>query len=115
MTKPLPETSELPARPMTPQERMARKAEVVDAIQRQRTRWIIRRNEALAAQRLQEQGLAEDGSPIDPDVFPRSHIMRVLTRQPLAVAGAVGLLIFLGPRRVLRVASWLLPLVLRRF
>ncbi|MGA0573068.1 hypothetical protein ACO2Q9_20305 [Variovorax sp. VNK109] len=115
MTDPFPEPAEADPRPMTPEERAARKAEVVDAIQRQRTRWIVRRNEALVAQRMQEQGLAEDGTPLDPDAFPRSHIMRVLTRQPLAVAGAVGLLIFLGPRRVLRAASWLLPLVLRRF
>ncbi len=102
--------------PLTPAQRAARKAEVLDVIQRQRARWIARRAEKLALQRLEEEGgVAEDGSAVGGDGFPRSQVMRALTRHPLAIAGGLGVFLFLGPRRVLRIASWLLPFVVRRF
>lgn len=53
------------------------------------------------------------GAGVD-DGFPHSQLMRRITQQPWLAAGALGVLLMLGPRRVMRVASWVLPLVLRR-
>ncbi|MDD0838231.1 hypothetical protein PSQ40_06580 [Curvibacter sp. HBC61] len=60
------------------------------------------------------QAGATGASGTSGDGFPRSQLMRSITQQPLLAAGVLGVLLMVGPRRLARVASWVLPLVLRR-
>ena len=126
---------------LSPQER---KGQLLERIERQRllrqTRRIQAAIAALQAEAGQAQGDAGRGgaqrsglwadlaglvgrgaqagatgaSGTSGDGFPRSQLMRSITQQPLLAAGVLGVLLMVGPRRLARVASWVLPLVLRR-
>lgn len=87
-----------------------RKAQLVERIERQRLLRQTRRIQAAIAElRAKEQGTADDGTG-----FPRSKTLRLITGQPLLAAGAVGVVLMMGPSRLLRLASWVVPMLLRR-
>lgn len=46
--------------------------------------------------------------------FTNNPLVRAAVEHPLAAAGIAGVLLMLGPRRLLRMSGWLLPLILRR-
>jgi len=88
-----------------------RKAQLVERIERQRLLRQTRRIQAaIAALQAREQGGAAAGD----NGFPRSKTLRLITGQPLLAAGAVGVVLMLGPSRLGRLASWVLPMLLRR-
>ena len=87
-----------------------RKAQLVERIERQRLLRQTRRIQAAIAElRAKEQGRVDDGTG-----FPRSKTLRLITGQPLLAAGAVGVVLMMGPSRLLRLASWVVPMLLRR-
>lgn len=93
-----PETSRMPARtvPATPEQQR-----VLERIALQRQR--LRERRALAAQAAAAPGPADADAPLLRAVdFARAH--------PSVVVGAVGVALWLGPRRLLRWAGTLLPL-----
>ncbi|RUP23844.1 MAG: hypothetical protein EKK45_27780 [Curvibacter sp.] len=88
-----------------------RKAQLVERIERQRLLRQTRRIQAAIAElQAREQGAANGGDT----GFPRSKTLRLITGQPWLAAGAVGVALMLGPSRLARVASWVLPMLLRR-
>jgi len=87
-----------------------RKAQLVERIERQRLLRQTRRIQAAIAQ-LQAKG---QGASAGDTGFPRSKTLRLITGQPALVAGAAGVLLMLGPTRLLRLASWVVPMLLRR-
>lgn len=46
--------------------------------------------------------------------FPRSRSLRVLLRHPLAATAGVAVAAIIGPSRLIRWGSWLLPLLLKK-
>ncbi|WP_157463101.1 hypothetical protein [Curvibacter gracilis] len=89
-----------------------RKAQLVERIERQRLLRQTRRIQAAIAE-LQARG--GQGSAAGGDTgFPRSKTLRLITGQPLLAAGAVGVVLMLGPSRLMRLASWVVPMLLRR-
>lgn len=88
-----------------------RKAQLLERIERQRLLRQTRRIQAAIAQLQQAKG--QGASPGDTG-FPRSKTLRLITGQPALVAGAAGVLLMLGPTRLLRLASWVVPMLLRR-
>lgn len=87
-----------------------RKAQLVERIERQRLLRQTRRIQAAIAQ-LQAKG---QGASAGDTGFPRSKTLRLIAGQPALVAGAAGVLLMLGPTRLLRLASWVVPMLLRR-
>lgn len=87
-----------------------RKAQLVERIERQRLLRQTRRIQAAIA-RLHAKG---QGASADDNGFPRSKTLRLITSQPALAAGAAGVLLMLGPTRLLRLASWVVPMLLRR-
>ena len=88
-----------------------RKAQLVERIERQRLLRQTRRIQAaIAALQAQGQGAAVGGD----NGFPRSKTLRLITGQPLLAAGALGVVLMLGPSRLMRLASWVVPMLLRR-
>ena len=87
-----------------------RKAQLVERIERQRLLRQTRRIQAAIA-RLHAKG---QGASADDTGFPRSKTLRLITSQPALVAGAAGVLLMVGPTRLLRLASWVVPMLLRR-
>lgn len=91
--------------------RAERKAQLVERIERQRLLRQTRRIQAaIAALQAREQGGAAAGDT----GFPRSKTLRLITGQPMLAAGALGVVLMLGPSRLGRLASWVLPMLLRR-
>lgn len=89
-----------------------RKAQLVERIERQRLLRQTRRIQAAIAElQARGQGAAAAGSDTG---FPRSKTLRLITGQPLLAAGAVGVVLMLGPSRLMRLASWVVPMLLRR-
>lgn len=87
-----------------------RKAQLVERIERQRLLRQTRRIQAAIAQLQAKQ----QGPSVDDTGFPRSKTLRLITGQPLLAAGAVGVVLMLGPTRLMRLASWVVPMLLRR-
>jgi len=87
-----------------------RKAQLLERIERQRLLRQTRRIQA-AISALQAKGQGDSGSDTG---FPRSKTLRLITGQPLLAAGAVGVVLMLGPARLMRLASWVVPMLLRR-
>lgn len=90
-----------------------RKGQLLERIERQRLLRQTRRIQAVIAT-LQAEGPASASGDRAGDGFPRSQLMRTLTRQPLLVAAAAGVFLLMGPRRVVGLASWALPMLMRR-
>lgn len=84
-----------------------RKAQLVERIERQRLLRQTRRLQAAIAELQAGEGRGGDA-------FPRSKTLRLLMGQPLLAMGSAGLLLMLGPARLLRLGSWVLPMLLRR-
>ena len=95
----------------------ARKAQIVARMQAQRELWQLNR---VAANRLEATDAdgTEDGGAEGRDAgagrFANHPLVRLAVAHPLAAAGIAGVVLMLGPRRLLRMSSWVLPLVLRR-
>jgi len=87
-----------------------RKAQLVERIERQRLLRQTRRIQAAIAELQAKQ----QGAAVRDTGFPRSKTLRLITGQPLLAAGAVGVVLMLGPSRLMRMASWALPMLLRR-
>lgn len=87
-----------------------RKAQLVERIERQRLLRQTRRIQAAIAELQAKQ----QGASVNDTGFPRSKTLRLITGQPLLAAGAVGVVLMLGPSRLMRLASWVLPMLLRR-
>ena len=123
----LPPSSALPDGPA----RDAHKAVVVARVKRQRERWQSGRATGAAgatsataasatATAAAQPSLAASVPvttvrPLTGDDGFRSVTMQLITRHPALAVAAVGLLLAMGPRRLARTASWLLPTLLRRY
>lgn len=99
-----------PPRLQSPEER---KGQLLERIERQRLLRQTRRIQAAIAT-LQAEATGSPGSDRSGDGFPRSQLMRQVTRQPLLVAAAAGVFLLVGPRRIVSMATWVLPMLLRR-
>ena len=107
--------------------RDAHKAVVVARVKRQRERWqgtaaspAAAASTAAAAATAEVQSPVAGGPvttvrPLPGDGNFRSVTMQLITRHPALAVAAVGLLLAMGPRRLARTASWLLPTLLRRY
>ncbi|MBN9407822.1 MAG: hypothetical protein J0H69_01615 [Burkholderiales bacterium] len=123
----LPPSSSLP--PTAMGVRDAHKAVVVARVKRQRERWqaglAADAANAASAAASAAADVAESAArvavarpvqtlpPADP--FPRSVTLQVAMRHPAVAVAAVALVLAIGPRRLMRTASWLLPMLARRY
>jgi hypothetical protein len=102
--------------------RDAHKAVVVARVKRQRERWQagLAADAASAAADVAESAarvaVARPVQTLPPaDPFPRSVTLQVAMRHPAVAVAAVALVLAIGPRRLMRTASWLLPMLARRY
>ncbi|MBP7567434.1 MAG: hypothetical protein KA795_15655 [Burkholderiaceae bacterium] len=122
----LPPSSSMP--PVGSSVRDAHKAVVVARVKRQRERWqaglAADAANAASAAATAAADVAESAARVavarpvltlPPEEFPRSVTMQLVMRHPALAIGAVALVLAIGPSRLARSASWLLPMLMRRY